>query len=335
MSLFLLFSIQITTSGNTNLENPNHKKYIFNLQEAEISSDCPITKRKCVGIKEWKNGDRYEGEFRFGTPNGKGRFTWADGAYYDGEIYMGDPHGYGKFDYADGESYEGEWYEGLKSGKGLYKFATGQEYYGDFEDDEMLGEGSILFTNGESYSGQWEESLPHGQGIHTRIDRSFFDGNMKKGKRTGEGIIIWETGDTLKGTWENGKLVDKAFFHFNDGSTMLTFWEDGVALESSIYTTPNGKKFKANNIDFASQIITKDLDLMESVEQNLQLACYGMAMEYNSNQNYDLAKSYLEVAVNMMDDRNEGQFSSFVNDLLTDINTEQERSGVASIKKEE
>jgi len=333
--IILLFGIQSTISGKTNLKNLSNNKVVFNLHEAEISSDCPVTKRKCVGKKQWKNGDWYEGEFRFGQPHGKGKFTWADGAYYEGEIYMGEPHGFGKLDYADGEFYEGEWMDGLKSGKGSYKFATGEEYYGDFEEDEMYGEGSILYTNGESYSGKWEESVPHGAGIHTRIDGSYFEGNMNSGKRKGYGTIIWETGDTLKGTWKQGKLVDNASFHFTDGSTLLTFWENGVAMEGAVYTTPNGEKFKADNIDLASQILTKDFNLMESVEQNLQLAWYGMALEYESNQNFELAKSSLEIASNMVDDKKDGKFSSFINDLRVNIEAEQERSGVASVKKEE
>jgi hypothetical protein len=45
----------------------------------------------------WHFGDRYEGEYRNGKPNGKGTYTWKDGSKYEGEWRHGKKHGKGKF----------------------------------------------------------------------------------------------------------------------------------------------------------------------------------------------------------------------------------------------
>lgn len=34
---------------------------------------------------EYKNGDRYEGEFDMGKKHGQGKYDYNDGDYYDGE----------------------------------------------------------------------------------------------------------------------------------------------------------------------------------------------------------------------------------------------------------
>ena len=42
-------------------------------------------KRRGFGLKIFKNGDRYEGEWDNDKANGKGKFWHADGDYYEGE----------------------------------------------------------------------------------------------------------------------------------------------------------------------------------------------------------------------------------------------------------
>lgn len=35
--------------------------------------------RRSLGVQEWADGSRYEGEFENGLKHGRGRFTWTDG----------------------------------------------------------------------------------------------------------------------------------------------------------------------------------------------------------------------------------------------------------------
>lgn len=51
-----------------------------------------------AGVEQFRNGDRYEGTYINGKPDGDGLYQWADGAYYKGEFR-----------------------EGLREGKGIWK----------------------------------------------------------------------------------------------------------------------------------------------------------------------------------------------------------------------
>ena len=63
-------------------------------------------KRHGKGMEIYSNGDRYEGDFSKGRPEGKGKRVWA----------------------ATGEVYEGEWYQGMRHGVGTWNIDhKGQE----------------------------------------------------------------------------------------------------------------------------------------------------------------------------------------------------------------
>ena len=58
------------------------------------------------------NGDKYEGEWEYGQPNGTGTFSFANGNSYAGKLRDGKPHGQGKISYITGGYYEGMWVQG-------------------------------------------------------------------------------------------------------------------------------------------------------------------------------------------------------------------------------
>ena len=66
-------------------------------------------KRKGHGIKIFKNGDKYEGEWLRDKANGKGKFWHSDGDYYEGLWLDDKAHGQGLYTSANGSSYLGEW----------------------------------------------------------------------------------------------------------------------------------------------------------------------------------------------------------------------------------
>ena len=69
-------------------------------------------KRKGLGTKVFRNGDRYEGEWSNDKANGKGRY-----------------------EHQDGDVYEGFWKDDMAHGQGLYTSANGSSYFGDWEND--------------------------------------------------------------------------------------------------------------------------------------------------------------------------------------------------------
>ena len=66
-----------------------------------VSNDIEAKKKK------YPNGDRYEGEWKDGVPNGNGKMTYASGGIYIGNWLSGNKHGEGKMTYANGDCYEG------------------------------------------------------------------------------------------------------------------------------------------------------------------------------------------------------------------------------------
>ncbi len=39
-----------------------------------------------IGCEVWPDGSKYEGDFKKGKKEGKGKFIWADGSRYEGEF---------------------------------------------------------------------------------------------------------------------------------------------------------------------------------------------------------------------------------------------------------
>lgn len=75
-------------------------------------------KRKGHGVKIFKNGDKYEGEWEHDKANGKGKFWHADGDFYEGFWKDDKAHGTGLYTSANGSSYLGEWQNDMQHGAG-------------------------------------------------------------------------------------------------------------------------------------------------------------------------------------------------------------------------
>jgi hypothetical protein len=77
---------------------------------------------KWEGVESEDNKDmtRYEGEIKYGEPNGYGKFTESNGGKYEGELKMGFPNGQGTGISPDGVKEVGEYKMG--------KFVNGTKY---------------------------------------------------------------------------------------------------------------------------------------------------------------------------------------------------------------
>ena len=125
------------------------------------------------------NGTRYEGEFKDGSPNGRGVFYYLEdnqwkGDRYEGEWKDGKQHGKGAYYHASGDRYEGEWKDGKRHGKGAYDYADGDRYEGEYKDDVEDGQGILHHANGDRYEGEWKDGIPH-RGTPFFVDGSHYD----------------------------------------------------------------------------------------------------------------------------------------------------------------
>lgn len=105
----------------------------------------------------YPNGNVYEGEFKDGYPNGKGKMICNNGDIYECEWKNGMPNGMGKCTYANGNVYEGEFIDGARSGKGKMTATSGDIYEGEFKDGLPNGKGKKISSNGFVIEGEWKD----------------------------------------------------------------------------------------------------------------------------------------------------------------------------------
>ncbi|MBR9917113.1 hypothetical protein GYB29_05390 [bacterium] len=163
------------------------------------------------GTMHWAGGDyRYEGEWSYGVPHGKGTyidsagntyqgefklgFFWGDGVYktktytYDGEFVMGKIHGEGAIEYANGVNYSGTWFQGTMDGYGTYRLNASNYYVGDMANNTFNGKG-VLYTKDGFIKGTFKDGKPHGYCVqHATESGISLKGNWVNGSKEGEFI---------------------------------------------------------------------------------------------------------------------------------------------------
>ena len=85
-----------------------------------------------------------------------GIYNWSDGRRFDGDWANNKMHGYGVFTWSDGRLYEGEYVDDKKEGKGRFKWPDGREYYGNWKNGKQHGEGEYIDKKGTVRQGIWE-----------------------------------------------------------------------------------------------------------------------------------------------------------------------------------
>ena len=159
------------------------------------------------GIYTYQNGDRYEGNFTYDMREGEGTLVLANGDKYVGEFRDDAMSGKGTMIFQDGSRYTGEFSNGRKHGKGVLRFTNGDTYTGDFKSDARTGFGTYGFANGDRYTGEFLDGLRHGQGRYTYSSGGEYVGRFKDGKKQGEGVSIYPNGKQAKGLWEDDEFV--------------------------------------------------------------------------------------------------------------------------------
>jgi hypothetical protein len=146
-------------------------------------------KREGAGKMTWKNGNKYQGDWKDNLQHGRGLMTYWDGSRYNGEWRMGQRHGEGEMNWIDGERYGGTYYKGdwrndKREGKGLLRDRYEGTYEGDWTDDRAEGSGKATWKNGNWYQGEIGDGKPDGRGLfyHAASGRTI-PGNFRQGDK--------------------------------------------------------------------------------------------------------------------------------------------------------
>jgi len=175
------------------------------IAEGCVEGNCNVGK----GTYEFQNGDKYEGEWRFGERNGQGTYTFADGGKQVGEWKDGVPNGQGTRIFSEGDKYVGEFKDGKRNGQGTYTYADGNKYVGEFKDGKRNGQGTFTWPDGRKYVGEWKDGKENGQGTDIYANGDKYVGEFKDGKINGQGTYTYADGDYCTGKFNNGKCLGK------------------------------------------------------------------------------------------------------------------------------
>ncbi len=145
------------------LSNPD--RYL-GIEEAGLKTNLP----PCIGTDESKwnrcfgtqqNANHlYKGEFNAGRRSGYGEMTVLHKDYY-GDKYIGEwkndtYEGRGTYWHASGEKYTGDYKRGIREGWGVTNFTNGNKYIGEFKEGKRHGQGIFTFATGGKQEGFWE-----------------------------------------------------------------------------------------------------------------------------------------------------------------------------------
>jgi hypothetical protein len=115
------------------------------------------------GIIVWKNC-RYEGYFKNGLFNIRGRLYNKNRNFYDAEFFCDKVHGYGSKLYNSGVTYIGYFKNGLQEGKGKETYSNGGCYKEHFKNWKRHGLGRYKYHNRDIYEAQFLNDMRNGKG---------------------------------------------------------------------------------------------------------------------------------------------------------------------------
>jgi len=155
-----------------------------------------------TGIRLVPDGQKINGN----TVDGVGSMMWGEGtAKYQGEWSYGVPHGKGQYIDSFGNKYEGEFKLGFFWGQGeFYSKIYQYSYSGSFAMSKKHGKGRIGYSNKTTYLGDWQQDKMHGQGTYTIKDRYSYTGILVNNSFSGRGTLTTPDG-IIDGYFKNGK----------------------------------------------------------------------------------------------------------------------------------
>ena len=147
----------------------------------------------------------YEGVVSEELANGYGKLE-TDDYVYDGEWKAGRPNGRGKIQYRNGTICAGQFVDGLPHGVCRLEDSSGFAYNGGFVGGLFDGQGEANWADGKRYVGEFKAGKYEGEGEHVWPDGRVYRGGYKSGKRHGRGVIMTPNGSRVEGNWVDGAL---------------------------------------------------------------------------------------------------------------------------------
>lgn len=132
---------------------PNGKGKI-SYEDGSYFEGCFVNGEKVYGKSVWKNGDYYQGEIKNELFNGHGIYEWNKNRKYEGMWKDGKMDGKGKITYNDGSYYEGDFVDNVRCGQGKYQWNKDKYYEGEWRNGKQNGNG-IYYKNGATTKGLW------------------------------------------------------------------------------------------------------------------------------------------------------------------------------------
>ena len=117
---------------------------------------------KLIKYKDGEYESTYEGEYKAGIREGKGKFTHTLGSVLECNFINGQAIGYGKYTLNDRNRYEGDILNYREHGNGTLYYANGTIYEGYFVSDEFYT-GKVTNYKGEvsyKYKNKWVDTIP-------------------------------------------------------------------------------------------------------------------------------------------------------------------------------
>ena len=160
-------------------------------------------KREIKGIMYYKNGSKYEGQWRNDKKHGKGVFISQN--YNNPKLI--------------GIKYEGEFNNDKIEGYGVGKYTSGDKYEGEWKNNKQYGRGILIYKEGGKYIGEWKNGKLNGNGIYYLKNGERFEGNFIDDKYNGYGKYYYNDGEFLEGIFKNDLPSGSCILHKIDGTT--------------------------------------------------------------------------------------------------------------------
>lgn len=207
------------------------------IREAEVPTEK---------IKYYKNGNKYEGEFKNGMRHGKGVMHYYYGNKYYGEWKLDKKEGKGIYYWKDGRRYSGDFADDKINGKGTFDYKNGDRYIGEVNNGNRHGEGIYYYTNGDKYIGNWKNDKQHGIGVHYFIDGTEVKGSFCNGDINGKGQIHIPNELVYNGDIKHYKADGFGEAVYTNGDKYIGEWKSNQRHGNGTLYTPNGKACKRN-----------------------------------------------------------------------------------------
>ena len=177
----------------------NRKRFKDGLYEGIIING----KREIKGIMKYKNGSKYEGQWKNDKRHGKGIYTTQNynnpnyaGILYEGEFNNDKIEGYGIGKYSSGDQYEGEWKNNKQYGRGILNYIGGGKYVGEWKYGKLNGEGIYYLKIGERFEGKFIDNKYNGYGKYYYINGEYLEGIFRDDLPSGHCILHKTDGTT-------------------------------------------------------------------------------------------------------------------------------------------